>query len=438
MKIGCVNSKTEKDGALRLCKERKMLIKVAIDSRHAFAAAHLSYIQSLRNIGVALRRYAEAEMLLESSLSISDHTPSLSTYPSPSPSESPLNNESHHHVSYMKTGGSEAVNVMIDPHAENLWVDEAIESDASWDFFDAADSAKSSEFTVHASHYKDEEETGSFLENDYCNLPVECCRQKGDGEMRKLESSTNVGVVGRSSSKNSKNVAVNTEREDPSEFISHRAKDFLSSVKVIKHRFVRASESGREVSRLLEANKIKVGYSEPKVGKSPATIFLATFMFACFSENAIPAISQEPAQKIISWKRTESSQSASMRNPLVKTSETYMDDSGSDFVEEPCMISGSHSCTLERLYAWERKLYDEVKAGEFIRKKFDRKCDQLRHQFAKDESSRVIDKTRSIVKDLHSQIIVAIYSADLISKRIEMIRDEELFPQLLEFTQGAG
>jgi len=28
------------------------------------------------------------------------------------------------------------------------------------------------------------------------------------------------------------------------------------------------------------------------VGKSPATIFLATFMFACFSENAIPAISQ--------------------------------------------------------------------------------------------------------------------------------------------------
>jgi len=69
----------------------------------------------------------------------------------------------------------------------------------------------------------------------------------------------------------------------------------------------------------------------------------------------------EPAQKIISWKRTESSQSASMRNPLVKTSETYMDDSGSDFVEEPCMISGSHSCTLERLYAWERKLYDEVK-----------------------------------------------------------------------------
>ena len=55
-----------------------------------------------------------------------------------------------------------------------------------------------------------------------------------------------------------------TEREDPSEFITHRAKDFLSSIKDIEHRFVRASESGREVLRLLEANKIKVGYSEAK------------------------------------------------------------------------------------------------------------------------------------------------------------------------------
>lgn len=25
------------------------------------------------------------------------------------------------------------------------------------------------------------------------------------------------------------------------------------------------------------------------------------------------------------------------------------------------MIAGSHSSTLDRLYAWERKLYDEVK-----------------------------------------------------------------------------
>lgn len=68
----------------------------------------------------------------------------------------------------------------------------------------------------------------------------------------------------------------------------------------------------------------------------------------------------EPAQKIISWKRTTSSRSTSSRNPLAASKED-MDDSGSDFIEEFGMIAGSHSSTLDRLYAWERKLYDEVK-----------------------------------------------------------------------------
>ncbi|TKY47645.1 serine carboxypeptidase 2 [Spatholobus suberectus] len=449
MKMGCVNSKSEKNEALRLCRERKRLIKVATDSRHALAAAHLSYIQSLRNIGVALRRYAEEEMLIESSLSVSDHTPSQSTYPSPSPShvddasESPLNNESHHHVRYTRTSGSAAVTVVINPHSENYLDNEATESDASWDFFD---NAKNFKFAGRASHYKehkDEEETDSFVDasrGQWSQVARGCdtlrvvngCKQTGDRDVRQLESPSNEGL---SCSKNNNDLAVNTEREDPSEFITHRAKDFLSSMKVIEHRFVRAYESGREVSRLLEANKIKVGYSEAK-GKSSATVLLAAFMFACCGEKATP-IFQEPAQKIISWKRTVSSQSASIRNPLVTTtSKKYMDDNGSGFVEEPCMIAGSHSCTLDRLYAWERKLYDEVKAGEFIGKEFDRKCDQLRHQFAKDQGTQVIDKTRSVVKDLHSRIIVAIYSVDLISKRIERMRDEELLPQLLELTQG--
>ncbi|XP_072086464.1 protein ALTERED PHOSPHATE STARVATION RESPONSE 1 isoform X2 [Arachis hypogaea] len=75
-------------------------------------------------------------------------------------------------------------------------------------------------------------------------------------------------------------------------------------------------------------------------------------------------------------------------------------------------------------------------ASESIRKEYDRKCEQLRHQSAKDESTRVIDKTRSVVRDLHSRIIVAIYSFDTISKQIERVRDEELLPQLLELNQG--
>ncbi|RYR35100.1 hypothetical protein Ahy_A10g050241 [Arachis hypogaea] len=37
---------------------------------------------------------------------------------------------------------------------------------------------------------------------------------------------------------------VHTEREDPSQFITHRAKDFVTSMKEIEHRFFRTFESG--------------------------------------------------------------------------------------------------------------------------------------------------------------------------------------------------
>ncbi|KAJ1442748.1 hypothetical protein SESBI_00626 [Sesbania bispinosa] len=86
-----------------------------------------------------------------------------------------------------------------------------------------------------------------------------------DREVRQLveSQSSNVGH------ENDKNLALKnvcTKREDPSEFITHRAKGFLSRIKDIEHWFVRAFESGGEVSRLLEPNKIKVGYSEAKAG----------------------------------------------------------------------------------------------------------------------------------------------------------------------------
>ncbi|KAK2384660.1 hypothetical protein QL285_071982 [Trifolium repens] len=439
--MGATNSKGEKNEALSLCKERKRFIKVAIDSRYDLAAAHISYIQSLRNVGIALRRYAEAEVFVESSLSISDKTPSQTSYPSPSSplnvtevevSDSPLHNESPFStpapsLSYMRSGGSGCVTVTIDACGSNNYLDDESnvvspmpppppEFGASWDFFDPGEDSESFRFVVPGSEFKD-------------------CRDQWLQTGSDDHSVVSTGVedqVQRRRRRAEKNAC--TEREDPSEFITHRAKDFLSSIKDIEHRFIRASESGREVSRLLEANKIKVGFSDAK-GKSSTMALITAIQPVCCRRKTSPVF-QEPAQKIISWKRTTSFRSSSSRNPLASKSREDIDDSGSDFIEEFCMIAGSHSSTLDRLYAWERKLYDEVKASESIRKDYDRKCHQLRHQFAKDQGTQVIDKTRAVVKDLHSRITVAIYSVDSISKRIEKMRDEELYPQLLELTEG--
>jgi predicted component of type VI protein secretion system len=327
--MGCTNSKTEKNEALRLCRERRRFIKQAIDSRYALAAAHVSYIQSLRNIGIALRRYAVAEVLIESSLSISDKTPSHSSYPSPSlsnvvdVSDSPLHNESPLSppvgsvgtLRYMRSGGTAAVTVTFNPSVGNSYVDgesmafpmpppppPPLES-GSWDFFDPIDDSESFRFVGHddldmnlddtsgwrpQSEQKAGETPGNIAtrNNSYSQLVerhahsnasrgVEGSHETIDGKVRRLELECNgnelaetlTGKVAleQSSSKREKALVekdLSAEREDPSEFITHRAKDILSSIKDIEHRFFRASESGKEVSRMLEANKIRVGYSD--------------------------------------------------------------------------------------------------------------------------------------------------------------------------------
>lgn len=60
--------------------------------------------------------------------------------------------------------------------------------------------------------------------------------------------------------------------------------------------------------------------------------------------------------------RSASSRSSSSRflsNPSITKDEGY--ESSSDLSEESCMFSGSHQSTLDRLYAWEKKLYEEVR-----------------------------------------------------------------------------
>ncbi|XP_021892561.1 uncharacterized protein LOC110810646 isoform X1 [Carica papaya] len=214
-------------------------------------------------------------------------------------------------------------------------------------------------------------------------------------------------------------------------------KDFFSSMKDIESLFIKASESGKEVPRMLEANKLHFRPIFPgkERGSAASTFFKACF--ACGGEDH-SQVQEEPAQtdvKYLTWQRTESSRSSSSRNPLGLNSDDIGELNNSLF-DSIYMISGSHASTLDRLYAWERKLYDEVKASETVRSMYDAKCKFLRQLESKGESSYRIDKTRASVKDLHSRIIVAIHRINSISNKIEELRDQELQPQLEELIKG--
>jgi hypothetical protein len=62
----------------------------------------------------------------------------------------------------------------------------------------------------------------------------------------------------------------------------------------------------------------------------------------------------------------------------------------------------------------------------------------LRNQDVKGEEPTSVDKTCAALRSLHTRLKVSIHTVQSVSRRIEILRDEELHPQLMELIQGYG
>ncbi|XP_019434273.1 PREDICTED: uncharacterized protein LOC109340955 isoform X2 [Lupinus angustifolius] len=542
--MGASSSKMEEDKALQLCRERKKFVRLALDGRCSLAAAHVSYIQSLKNIGTALIKFSEPEAPVESSLytstnatpeplplteraisrlsfsssSISQRVDAPETFsPTPSPPSS-----SKFQVNHMRFSSISSKKVEEKPHVSVIGTvtssstpqnatprfTERSETPASedsslpagtphWDFFGLFNPIdhqfsfqEGKEMHLDARHgddvaklrveegipeLEDDEEMASshgnegshVSEDEFDDEPTtETLVQRFENRNRVNECIqanslpvTTKHVTGDSASEvelvndekgNSPHLSPpktapavdlpppeihKPEHEENDSENKVCPKNFFSSIKDIEVLFNKASESGREVPRMLEANKFHFRPIFP--GKENGSM-VSSYLKACFSCGEDPSqLPEEPAQnsvKYLTWHRTTSSRSSS--NILGANSKDDMEDHVNNLFDTSCMISGSHASTLDRLYAWEKKLYDEVKASEIVRKEYDTKCKILRHLESQGEKTSTIDKTRAIVKDLHSRIIVSIHRIYSISKRIEELRDKELQPQLEELIEG--
>ncbi|CAN8257639.1 unnamed protein product [Cochlearia groenlandica] len=214
-----------------------------------------------------------------------------------------------------------------------------------------------------------------------------------------------------------KNVVVGVANREATGFtvyVNRRPTSMAEVIKDLGDQFTTICDAAREVSGLLEASRAQYA----------------------------PSSSSDHTMKMlnpVALFRSGSTRSSSSRF-LITSSSGGSKESGSesrsDGSDEYCMISGSHQTTLDRLFAWEKKLYDEVKAGERVRRAYEKKCMQLRNQDVKGDDPFSVDKTRATIRDLDTQIKVSIHSIESISKRIETLRDQELLPQLLELVQG--
>ncbi|XP_028547629.1 nitrate regulatory gene2 protein isoform X1 [Dendrobium catenatum] len=195
-------------------------------------------------------------------------------------------------------------------------------------------------------------------------------------------------------------------------YVNRRPASMAEVMKDMENQFVRICDCAHEISVMLEASRAQ--YSS--------------------ASNELAAVRM--LNPIALFRSTSSHSSASKFFHASSSSKGDADESSSDYSEECCMLSGSHKSTIDRLYAWEKKLYEEVKSGERVRIAYEKKCMQLRNHDINGDEPSVVDRTRAAIRDLHTRLKISIQTVESISKRIEVLRDGELHPQLLEMIQG--
>ncbi|GFQ06538.1 hypothetical protein PHJA_002797800 [Phtheirospermum japonicum] len=92
--------------------------------------------------------------------------------------------------------------------------------------------------------------------------------------------------------------------------------------------------------------------------------------------------------------------------------------------------------TMERLLAWEKKLYQEVKAREGVKIEHEKKLSVLQSQEYRGDDGAKLDKTKASIKRLQSLILVTSQAVSTTSSAIIGLRDSDLVPQLVELCHG--
>ncbi|OMO92003.1 hypothetical protein COLO4_17948 [Corchorus olitorius] len=185
-------------------------------------------------------------------------------------------------------------------------------------------------------------------------------------------------------------------------------RDIFEVVREIQVQFVRASESGSEIAKLLEVGTLP--YQRKHVSKMLHVV-----------TPSLSVVSSQPSTS----KTAETSSSADNTDPAFL-----------DFNEELSRKTKNLSSTLQKLYLWEKKLYNEVKAEEKMRVAYDQKCRKLKRLDERGAEANKVDSTRNAIRNLSTKIRIAIQVVDKISVTINKIRDDELWPLLNELIEG--
>ncbi|XP_047167036.1 nitrate regulatory gene2 protein-like [Vigna umbellata] len=185
--------------------------------------------------------------------------------------------------------------------------------------------------------------------------------------------------------------------------VAVRHRDLKEIVEAVKENFEKAAVAGDQLSEMLEVSRAHLDRSFKQLRK---TLYHSNSVLSKLSS---------------SW---------TSKPPLVVK---YRLDAGS--LDGP---GGSKSLgsTLERLLAWEKKLYQEVKARECVKIEHEKKLSALQSLECKDGDEAKLDKTKASITRLQSLIVVTSQAVSTTSAAINGLRDADLVPQLVDLCRG--
>ncbi|KAK2425319.1 kinesin protein [Trifolium repens] len=169
---------------------------------------------------------------------------------------------------------------------------------------------------------------------------------------------------------------------------------------ILDDHFLKASESAHEVSKMLEATRLHYHSN--------------------FADNRGHIDHSARVMRVITWNRSFKG---------IPNLDDGKDDFDSDEQE-------THATILDKLLAWEKKLYDEVKAGELMKFEYQRKVATLNRLKKRGNNSESLEKSKAAVSHLHTRYIVDMQSLDSTVSEINRLRDEQLYPRLVQLVDA--
>lgn len=382
--MGCSPSKLDGLPAVALCRDRCNSLEETLRRSYALADSHSAYLLSLNTVGPSLHRFFD--QAVESPPDINSESPETSSPESSSPTHSVSTGSDSDLPPKFDSDCEEDGNkchLFRYPNNHEPFHSRSYESgintppppppsNNAWDFINFFESYELP-YAMNLKESKDKE-TARCLDEDKSTKKNKAPIRKNDEKIRTEEDKC---VLKTSEKKKKKKLKPEKTREPKDQNVSS---DFSEVTKQWQEMFKKASEAGSEVSKMFDTSRFRY--------HQKTSAFQA-------SSNVVYAKKMTPAE-----------------------------DFGSSF--------SNLSSTLKKLFMWEKKLYQEVKAEEKLRTSHMKRCKELRRLEGKSTDVNKLESIRSSIQCLSTRITVSIQMIDNICLMINKLRDEELWSQVKE------